>query len=653
MTADIRFSVPVSRVTRTTLVVDGLVVDAPGGARLLDGVSFAVSSGSMTAIAGPTGAGKTSLAAAIAGAIPLTSGAIVVGGVDVSRLESARRGIGYVAQHDTLHGELTVRQTLDYAAELRLPGVGAEERRARVDALIDEIRVRPQVATRVQSLSVGQRKRVSIAVELLSRPEVLILDEPTSSLDPGYEATVMATLRRLADLGQCVLIVTHSQQVIADCDQVAVLATGGGLAYFGSTANLHSYFGTSSPAELFTLLDAPETLFIPKPPEPVRPMPGRPRTRVVRASMRRQLVTLTRRYARVTFADRRRSALFAIQAVVLGGLLLAFVTTGGLQRPHDALGQVTPLSATGMAVLLTTCITWLGMSNAIREIVKERKILVRERRAGLSAAAYVASKLSVLGPLVVFQAAAVTAISVQRQRVPSSGAVIGSGTVELIVAMSLAGLCAVTLAMFVSAVVGSADKALALLPMIVVVEFVLSGLSPSVHVPGLGALRDLAASRWAVQAIGSTVTGNSHNWWSAIQALAGLSAVAVTGTFLAVYRSLRTRTVRRARPSLSVALIGAARRTNPEMMRLSRAGGACLAGVALVVAGARVVLPLAPVTPAAAAPAAAHANTGVDLPTALAANVPGVVGNMLWLFQAGTQLGLDLTTVAYIETSQP
>ncbi|HVV76447.1 MAG TPA: ATP-binding cassette domain-containing protein [Mycobacteriales bacterium] len=655
MTADIRFSVPVTPVAKTALAVDGLVVQARDGARLLDGVSFAVRSGSMTAIAGPTGAGKTSLAAAIVGALPLTSGAVVVDGIDVSRLESARRGIGYVPQEDALHGELTVRQTLDFAAELRLPDTSTSERSARVDAVLDEIRLRPQAATPVDSLSVGQRKRVSIAAELLSRPQVLILDEPTSSLDPGYEATVMTTLRRLADLGQCVLIVTHSQQVIADCDQVAMLATGGGLAYFGATAQMHAYFGTTSAPELFTLLDtAPESLFIPKPAEPVRCMPGRPRTHVAPTPGSRQLATLTRRYTRVTFADRRRTVLFAAQGLILGVLLLAFVTTGGLHRPADDLGQVTPLSATGMAVLLTTCVTWLGMSNAIREIVKERRILARERRAGLSTWAYVASKLAVLGPLIAVQAAAVTAIAVQRQRVPSGGAVLPSGTLELVVAMSLAGLCAVTLAMFVSAAVRTADKALALLPMIVVVEFVLSGLSPSVSMPGLAALRDLAASRWAVQAIGSTVTGNSHNWWSAIGAMLLLNVAALAGTFVVVHRSLRARTVRRPRLGVAPALVRAVHRFNPEMLRLTRVGGTCLAAVALVVTGARVMLPVGSATPAlASTPIAAHSASHVTLPDAIATNMPGVVGNMWWLLRTGTKLGVDLTAAAYVESKLP
>ncbi|HVT21889.1 MAG TPA: ATP-binding cassette domain-containing protein [Mycobacteriales bacterium] len=648
MSAEIRSTTSVAARGQTSLVVDGLVADADHGTRLVDGVGFAVSAGSIVAVAGPTGAGKTSLAAAISGAIPITSGAVVVDGVDVSRLEPSHRGIGYIAQHDTLHGELTVRQTLDYAAALRLPDCDPVERGRRVDAVLDEIRLRPQAGTAVESLSVGQRKRLSIAVELLNRPGVLILDEPTSSLDPGYEATVMATLRRLADLGHSILVVTHSPQVIADCDQVALLATGGGLAYFGPPSRLHSYFGTSSSAELFALLDeAPDSLFIPRPPMPVRSASGFPPPSVARVAGPSQLRALLHRYARITFADRRRSALFAAQALVLGVLLLAFVTPAGLDRPHDALGQTVPLSATGMAVLLTTAITWLGMSNAIREIVKERRILARERRAGLSAWAYVGSKIGVLGPLVAAEAAAVTALAVQRQKVPGGGAVLPSGVLELVVAMSLAGLCAVTLALFISAVVRTADQALAVLPMVVVVEFVLSGLSPAVNLPGLAALRDLAASRWAVQAIGSTVTGDGATWWQAVGALTGLSAAALVGAQLAVHRSLRVRPVRRVRPAPRAGTVG---RANPEMLRLGRVAAGCLAAVALVVAGARVVVPgdPAPAPVAAAEPAAAASAPPVSV---LAESVPGVVGEMFWLLRAGTTIGLDVAAEAYVASA--
>jgi ABC-type multidrug transport system ATPase subunit len=587
------------------LSVARLTAASPDGTRLTDNVSFDVAPGTLLAIAGPTGAGKTSLAGAIAGAVAVASGNVTVGGREVTDLDPSRRGIGYVAQEDALHGELSVRRTLDDAARLRLPGSSTEERQRRVAAVLAETRLSAQADLAVQRLSVGQRKRVSIATELLSSPAVLVLDEPTASLDPGYEASVFATLRSLADSGRCVIVVTHSLQVISDCDQVALLATGGRLAYLGSPRDAFERFGASSAAELFTALDDDSS---PRPfltPARTRRTRSAPAARGERVSRLRQLRTLAPRYVAVIVADRRRALLYAVQGIVLGLLLLTFVEPHGLRRLSDPLKTV-PLSAVGMAVLLVTCVTWLGMANSIREIVKERRILMRERRAGLSSVAYVGSKLAVLGPLVAVQAAVVTVVAIQRQRLSATGAVLPSGVVELSIDLALAGICAVTLALFISAVVRSADKALAVLPLVIVVEFVLSGLRSAVGVPGLDYLRDAASTRWAVQAVEATVTGNPHAWVTAVLAMLALSAAAVLGTFIAVRCSLRLPRVRvRLLPAVGASLAGGLR-PNPEMARLARVGASCLAAVAMLVAGARLA------APAVAAPTAPVVSTSTS-----------------------------------------
>ena len=86
---------------------------------------------------------------------------------------------------------------------------------------------------KVTSLSGGQRKRVSVALELLTKPSLIFLDEPTSGLDPGMDRDVMQLLRGLADDGRTVLVVTHSVAELAICDQLLVMAPGGSVAYFG------------------------------------------------------------------------------------------------------------------------------------------------------------------------------------------------------------------------------------------------------------------------------------------------------------------------------------------------------------------------------------------------------------------------------------
>jgi energy-coupling factor transporter ATP-binding protein EcfA2 len=515
--------------------------------------------------------------------------------------------------------------------------------------VLEDTRLTGQVDLMVGNLSAGQRKRVAIAIELLSRPAVLVLDEPTSSLDPGYEGSVLTTLRRLADLGHAVVIVTHSQSAVAMCDRVVLLASGGRLAYFGDPARMHERFGTSNAAELFTALDSARPRVLPGHPslariaesdvtdnEPATDRPG----------VRRQLRVLSHRYFNLTFADRRRSWLLAFQGVVLGGLLLAFVVPDGLARPVGELSYGAPVSATGMAVLLVTCLTWLGMSNAIREIVKERHILTREHRAGLSPAAYVGSKIAVLGPLLAAEAAIVGIFAVQRQEVPRTGAALPSGIAEIIIALALAGISAVALGLLVSAVVRSADKALAVLPMLIVVEFVLSGLTPSVSWPGLAELRDLAGTHWAVQAIEATVTGDAHSWLIAIAALVGITAASLIATLLVVRRSLRLPVARPVRKPLAERVRDAARGFNPEMMRLTRIGAAGLVGVALIVAGARLVIPNSAIGGAPPVVVAADGST----PT-IADELPGVLGDLWWMWQTGTHFATAATEAAYIRTS--
>lgn len=633
----------------SSLAVDGLIVDAPSGARLLEGVGFVVPGGSMLAVAGPTGAGKTTLARAIVGAIPVAAGAVTVGGSDVTSLDPSRRGIGYVPQDDALHAELSVRRTLDYAAALRMPGATAEQRQERVDAVLEETRLTGQSALVVATLSAGQRKRTAIAVELLSRPAVLVLDEPTSSLDPGYEGSVLTTLRRLADLGHAIVVVTHSQSAVAACDRVVLLASGGRLAYFGDPSRMHARFGTTDAAELFTALDQARPRVLAGHPSAMPQVTEQAHDVAERTGVRTQLRVLSRRYFNLTFADRRRSWLLAFQGIVLGGLLLAFVTPDGLARPVGELSYGAPVSATGMAVLLVTCLTWLGMSNAIREIVKERHILTREHRAGLSPAAYVGSKLAVLGPLLAAEATIVGIFAVQRQEVPRTGAALPSGIAEIVIALALAGVSAVALGLFVSAIVRSADKALAVLPMLIVVEFVLSGLTPSVSWPGLAQLRDLAGTHWAVQAIEATVTGDAQSWLVAIASLVALTVVSLGATLVVVRRSLRLPVARPVRKPLGERLRDLGHRMNPEMVRLSRVGAAGLVAVALIIAGARMIIPNSAI--GGAPPVTTVAADGSTTAPSITDELPGVLGDLWWMWQTGTHFDIAATEAAYLRAS--
>ncbi|MEA2675133.1 MAG: transport system ATP-binding/permease protein, partial [Chloroflexota bacterium] len=220
-----------------------LVVTA-GGRRILDEVGFALEPSSMLAVVGPSGSGKSTLLNALTGFHPAESGNVVFDGRDLyATYDDLRLRMGLVPQADILHTQLSTRQALGYAAELRFPrDVSAASRRERVDEVMAELNLADRADVRLDRLSGGQRKRVSVGCELLTEPALLFLDEPTSGLDPGNEAALMETLRDLARAGRTVVVVTHSVQSLELADRLLVMAPGGRLAYYGAPQEALGYF---------------------------------------------------------------------------------------------------------------------------------------------------------------------------------------------------------------------------------------------------------------------------------------------------------------------------------------------------------------------------------------------------------------------------
>ncbi|MEU1162263.1 FHA domain-containing protein [Streptomyces sp. NPDC005921] len=237
-----------------SLDVQDLTVAVDRGRKiLLDHVSFPVGEKCLLAVVGPSGAGKSTLLGALTGQRPAEHGTVLYDGRDLYRdYAELRQRIGLVPQDDILHVQLTVRSALTYAAELRFPEDTAKaERRERVEEVIRELGLEQRAEQPVHSLSGGQRKRVSVALELLTKPSLLFLDEPTSGLDPGMDRSVMNMLRGLADDGRTVIVVTHSVLSLDVCDRLLVLAPGGRTAYFGPPGEALGFFGFDEWPEAF------------------------------------------------------------------------------------------------------------------------------------------------------------------------------------------------------------------------------------------------------------------------------------------------------------------------------------------------------------------------------------------------------------------
>ncbi|WP_055619736.1 FHA domain-containing protein [Streptomyces sp. JHA19] len=483
---------------------------------LLDHVSFPVGEKCLLAVVGPSGAGKSTLLNALTGQRPADHGTVLYDGRDLYHdYAELRQRIGLVPQDDILHGQLTVRSALSYAAELRFPQDTAKaERRARVDEVIHELGLEQRAGQPVHSLSGGQRKRVSVALELLTKPSLLFLDEPTSGLDPGMDRSVMHMLRGLADDGRTVIVVTHSVLSLDVCDRLLVLAPGGRIAYYGPPDEALAYFGFDHWPEAFEAFErdrdrdwAGDYRVSPQHRRYIADATGQPRqdradpvviTPPPRPRSRgAQLRTLIRRYAAALSADRTFLIIMIALPFVMGVMARALAGSRLTQE-------------TAMNALLILCVGGVltGAANAVRELVKERVIYQRERAVGLSRSAYLMSKVVVLGTITVLQAVVLTLVALLGVDLgaPRGEGVLLPPLVEIIIAVALLAFTAMMLGLVVSALVRKEEVTMPLLVLLAIVQVVFCGALLQLHgVPGLEQLSWLVPSRWALGAMAGTV----------------------------------------------------------------------------------------------------------------------------------------------------
>ncbi|KXF57017.1 ABC transporter [Rhodococcus sp. SC4] len=543
------------------LRVDGVGLTIEGGRRLLEDVTFTAQPGSLTAVIGPSGAGKTTVATIISGSERPTEGVVEFEGRSVhAEYQVLRSRIGMVPQDDVVHRQLTIRQALGYAAELRLPpDTSRADREEVIETVLDELQLSEHADTRVDRLSGGQRKRASVAMELLTGPSLLILDEPTSGLDPALDRQIMATLRRLADSGRVVVIVTHSLSYLEMCDQVLLLAPGGKTAYVGPPDKVGAALGSTDWADIFARVAAdPDGVFaeyratrpaveVP-PPSPPGPL-GSP----AHTSRRKQLSTVVRRQARLIRADRGYLIFLSLLPFVLGGLaVLVPGDTGFGPSGLDESGELTQI-----LVVLILGAAFMGCSLTIRDLVGERMIYHRERAAGLLPSAYLTAKIVVFCAAAIVQSVIMVTIMFVGKGFPGRGSVIPSGSVELIVDIAVTTCSCVLVGLALSSVARSNEQVMPMLVVTIMVQLVMCG--GLITITGRAVLEQVSwlfPSRWGFAAAASTVdlrtnaTGtepdtlwqHSASWW-----LLNIAMLVLISCVLAVvtYSRLRLRRPRR------------------------------------------------------------------------------------------------------------
>jgi len=508
---------------------------------ILQNISVSFKPKEFIVVVGQSGGGKSTFVDAVAGYRPATPPSrVLVNDIDIySHFDAVRNDIGFVPQKDIIHMELTVYQALDYAAQLRMPAdTTAAERHNRVMEVLADLDLTHRKDVQISGLSGGQQKRVSIGVELITKPGLFFLDEPTSGLDPGTETALMQLMRRLADQGRTIILITHATKNVMLADKVIFLARGGYLAWFGPPDEALAYFdqyrserdrraGKIEFDEIYAILDdqskgkaeewanryrqskayldyvamplkdkmAPERA--PTVRDPGKTYQKSANTKQV--SSLRQFFILSARNIKILTRDKFALGLMLATAPLVSLLDVVLSLVMGRNPFSFNDGDMAQVLIT--TFLLTIYGIMVGGISQMREIVKEADIYKRERLVNLKILPYVMSKIWVAALLAFYQAAAYTIVHYLAFDMPGGALEF----VQIYITMVLATLAGMMLGLFASALAPNASSAPLLVIMLMLPQIVLAGAL--IPVPGF--ISAPISARWAFEAlIGITGPGS-------------------------------------------------------------------------------------------------------------------------------------------------
>lgn len=525
---------------------------------ILEPTSLSIEPGELVAIIGESGAGKSTLLKALAGVTRASAGQITLNGEDLFiRLTD----VGYVPQDDIVHRLLTVREALRYAARLRLPqDVSDGEIDAAVARVLGELSLDEHADTPIGSLSGGQRKRTGVAAELLNRPSVLFLDEPTTGMDPGLETQMMRLFKELSHGGRAIAVVTHATKNLSLCDRVVVMGRGGVLTFDGPPSQAAEFFGVEDYDGIYTALPekspsewqtAYEESGVGRgEPAAAEHEPSRAEGRKPARALP-QLGVLVSRYLRLFLRDRRNLLLLLAQAPILALFGVALFESGLFGTPGN------PGDAVNMLFLMVITVIWLGAIDAAPEIVKERGVVERESAVGGRLIAYLCSKLVVLFGLVAVQTLLYAGVLLVFRPLESSL----STYAEVLGLLVATGFVAVAMGLLVSSLVRTQEQAMSLIPLAVIPQLLFAGSIVPLERMAEPArtLADAIFGQWALAGIGTAVDMNARlvadpefaqvnrfgtdffdlSAGTSFAVQAGFAFLFLAGTALALRRSLR------------------------------------------------------------------------------------------------------------------
>ncbi len=490
----------------------GKVVGSGGKRKeLLHDVNIQIESNEFVAIIGGSGAGKTTLLNAISGFDRKITGKVFCNGVDLFRnFKNLKAIIGYVPQEDIIYQNLTLRRMLEYTAKLKMPDdVTKQERNRQIDKVLDMVELKPQQNTFIRKLSGGQKKRASIAVELLADPRLFFLDEPSSGLDPGTEQNLMRTLSRMAKTQKkTIIMVTHTIQNLDLCDKIILMGTGGRCCFCGTTEEARMFFDTRNLADAYNTVSADSVTwerefgkFQKRDYEMQMPSGQNQsgmKTRARKPKTIRQGFILTQRYMELLKNDPARLGILLLQPIIIG--LLLYVVA------DDSVFDVYENTKTMMFALCCSGI-WIGLFNSIQEVCKERNILRREYMTNLKLPVYIFSKIFVQAIIGAVQAGLLAGVFILAVGKDVPGLFLDTFVPEVIFTIWVVIITSEATGLVISANAKSGDKAMVVAPFLLIVQLLFSGILFKLE--GFGEWISYAtASRWTVEGLGSIVNLN-------------------------------------------------------------------------------------------------------------------------------------------------
>ncbi len=481
-------------------------VPAKGGKKtILDKVSLSIEPNEFVAIIGGSGAGKTTLMTAMSGFDSKVTGRVYCNGTNLrENFQTLKNIIGFVPQQDIIYENITLKKMLYYTAKMKMPeDTSTAEIDARIEEVLGMVELSEHKDTYIRRLSGGQKKRASIAVELLANPGLFFLDEPTSGLDPGTEEHLMRTLSKLSkEQEKTIIMVTHTINNLDLCDKVIIMGYGGRLCYCGSPAGIKDFFQTDDLVKVYDIITADpkgwESRFkmsgINQVSEHAAESNGeaiKPR----KVNGFTQLGILVRRYTTLIMNDMQRLALIFGQPLIIGLLLTLVAGPDIYQKFTETQSILFTLMSGGI---------WMGLLNTIQEVNKERVILKREYMGNLKLPVYMLSKYIVQGVISMVQAVILVVTFVLVKGTPNcKGVIISNATVEIIVLIFLTIYASAGMGLLLSSITKSADRAMSIAPFVLIIQLIFSGILFELT-GATDKISYVTFSRWAMESIGST-----------------------------------------------------------------------------------------------------------------------------------------------------